>query len=278
MQSADTTLSTPSTDPLLRAAVERAIVTLWDHHREPLSLSSVAQSAGLSPFRLSRAFRAQTGTSPLRFLAAIRMYQAKRLLSQTSMSVADIAYETGYHRRRTFVRCFTARVGTPPERYRRLALDGVPRPLTCPQHPAPRQCGMRGLVRVPLQTPSMRIYVGAFTGSIVAGAPIARDVLDAPGPYHLTALPAGAWHIRAAAVPLPPHRSRPEPRQLSVGTASAVLQRGGGCVDVDLELRPAEVMDLPILLALPEFDRRGTHPVPRLGLVFEAGLAGVWTA
>ncbi|WP_194918662.1 helix-turn-helix domain-containing protein, partial [Catenulispora rubra] len=115
MQSADTTLST---DPHLRAAVERAIVTLWDRHREPLSLSAVAQSAGLSPFRLSRAFRAQTGTSPLRFLAAIRMYQAKRLLSETTMTVADIAFETGYHNPRTFDRCFTARVGAPPARYR----------------------------------------------------------------------------------------------------------------------------------------------------------------
>lgn len=274
MQSAETTLST---DPRLRAAVERAIVTLWDRHREPLSLSGVAQSAGLSPFRLSRAFRAQTGTSPLRFLAAIRMYQAKRLLSETTMSVADIAFETGYHSPRTFDRCFTARVGAAPERYRCLALDGEPRPLTCAQHPTVRRGGMRGLIRVPVQTPGMRIYVGAFTGAIVRGAPIARDVLDAPGPYRLTAVPAGRWHIRAAAVPLAPHRAGPEPQQLAVGTARAVVQRGGGCVDVDIELRPAEVMDLPILLALPEFDRRGTHPVPALGLVFQPGLAGVWT-
>ena len=273
MQSAETTLSTAP----LRAAVERAIVTLWDRHREPLSLSAVAQSAGLSPFRLSRTFRAQTGTSPLRFLAAIRMYQAKRLLSETTLSITDIAFETGHHNRRTFDHCFTTRVGTPPEHYRTLSREAEPRPLTCTQHPTHRRGGMRGLIRVPLQTPDMRIYVAACTGPIPRGAPIARDVLDAPGPYRLTALPAGSWHIRATAVPLTPHRPHPQPQQLAVATARAVVQRGGGCVDMDLELRPAEVTDLPILLSLPEFDRRGTHPVPPLGLVFQPGLAGVWT-
>ncbi|MEY9929004.1 AraC family transcriptional regulator [Catenulispora sp. GP43] len=268
MHSAETTF--PS-DPAVRAAVERAIVTLWEHHREPLSLSGVAQSADLSPLRLSRAFRAQTGTSPFRFLAAIRMYQAKRLLSETSMSVADVAFETGHRSPRTFSRRFTARVGAPPERYRRLALHGAPRSPNHTQRPAARPGGMQGLVRVPVETPGMRIYVGAFTGPVVRGGPVARDVLDAPGRYRLTAIPAGDWHIRAAAVPLAPQR-------LAVGTARAVVRRSGDCADVDIEMRPAEVMDLPILLALPEFDRGGAHPVPRLGLGFQPGPAGVWTA
>ncbi|MEY9910472.1 AraC family transcriptional regulator [Catenulispora sp. MAP12-49] len=269
MPSAETT---HSCDPAVRAAVERAIVTLWDHHREPLSLSTVAHCADLSPLRLSRAFRAQTGTSPARFLAAIRLYQAKRLLAETSMSVADVAFETGYRSPRTFSRRFTARVGAPPERYRRLALHGASRrSLMSTQRPAVRPGGMQGLVRVPDETPGMRIYVGAFTGPIVRGGPVARDVLDAPGRYRLCAVPAGDWHIRAAAVPLAPQR-------LAVGTARAVVRHGEGCVDADIEMRPAEVMDLPILLALPEFDRGGAHPVPRLGFGFEPGAAGVWTA
>src|SRR3954453_10028451 len=110
----------------MQKAVEREISIMWDRYHEPLSLDAMAGSAFLSRFHFSRIFRSATGTSPGRFLAAIRLYKAKNLLLETDMSVTDIAYEVGYNSLGTFISRFTRSVGVPPSRYRWLAEHGIP--------------------------------------------------------------------------------------------------------------------------------------------------------
>jgi AraC family transcriptional regulator of adaptative response/methylated-DNA-[protein]-cysteine methyltransferase len=65
--------------------VEHAIRYLEDHaHRQP-TLEQVAARVGLSEFHFQRLFRRWAGVSPKRFLQALTVDQAKRLLETTSV-------------------------------------------------------------------------------------------------------------------------------------------------------------------------------------------------
>lgn len=249
-------------------AVEQAIATMWSRYSEPLSLDALADSAILSKFYFTRVFRSVTGTSPGRFLAAIRLFKAKNLLLQTSMSVTDIAYNVGYNSLGTFTSRFTRSVGISPGRYRAVssasmhALPDRPRPAAAPSG----QIGeVSGELTIPGDEP-VRVYIGAFSSPLVEGAPADCAVLDYSGTYTLRNVPSGTWYIRAAAVGMRDIDPRPWARRpLLLGKGGPVVLRPADRrIQPDLHLRPATFIDLPILLALPELDNWG---VPELGRV-----------
>lgn len=237
----------------MQLAVERAIETIWRRYNEPLTLSELAAAANLSKFHFSRVFRSLTGTSPCRFLAAVRLAKAKELLRLTPTNVTDIAFEVGYNSLGTFTSRFTKSVGVSPARYRQLSKIGMPPPL--PTVVPGARGVVRGLVAYPDTELPTRVYIGAFGSPIAQGMPAACDVLDAPGPFRLTGVPDGAWHIRAAAVAL--HGAGPGPRSrkpMFVGAVEAVRMHRDRVIDIDLELHPVGLLDLPVLVALPELD------------------------
>lgn len=243
---------------ITRLAVEQAISTMWSRYREPLSLEELADSAILSKFYFTRVFRAVTGTSPGRFLAAIRLFKAKNLLLETEMSVTDITYSVGYNSLGTFTSRFTRSVGASPGRYRAMSsasTHSISRHLR-PAAPGPGRIGeVTGRLDIPGDEP-MRVYVGAFGSPVVEGAPADCAILDNSGAYTLGNLPSGTWYIRAAAVGVRDIDPRPWARRpLLLGTSGPLLVRPADRrVQPDLFLRPATAVDLPILLALPELD------------------------
>jgi AraC-like DNA-binding protein len=238
-----------------RLAAEQAISTMWSRYSEPLSLDELADSAILSKFYFSRVFRVATGTSPGRFLSAIRLFKAKNLLLETSLSVTDIAFGVGYNSLGTFTSRFTRSVGLPPGRYRALSSeDGHAlrrgRAVVCVGGGE-----LAGVVQVPCGRP-VRVYVGAFGSAVVEGVPAACAVLEGSGAFVLRGLPCGTWFVRAAAVEVSGVDPRPwarRPRLLAT-SAPVVLRSTERRMVPELSLRPATFVDLPILLALPELD------------------------
>src|SRR5260370_23685096 len=109
----------------MNSAVERAIASIWERYNEPLSLAEIAKSAILSRFHFSRVFREATGVSPGRFLSAVRIYEAKRMLVSTSLSVTEISLAVGYNSLGPFTNPFTDIVGVSPTRPRPLWRAGV---------------------------------------------------------------------------------------------------------------------------------------------------------
>ena len=79
----------------------------------------VALTAHLPP-KVRKLSQRVTGMSPGRFLSAIRLQEAKRLLLSTSLNVADISLRVGYTSLGTFSTRFTRSVGLTPTAYRRL--------------------------------------------------------------------------------------------------------------------------------------------------------------
>lgn len=56
-------------------AMERAVECIREHYGEPLALARIAESALLSRFYFTRLFKEETGLTPGRFLAAVRMHE-----------------------------------------------------------------------------------------------------------------------------------------------------------------------------------------------------------
>lgn len=238
----------------MKEAVERAIAIMWDRYNEPLSLDTMADSAYLSRFYFSRLFRSTTGTSPGRFLTAVRLFKAKNLLLETDMTVTDIAYGVGYNSLGTFISRFTRSVGISPARYRWLAQRGIP--LSRSTVAGVRRSGMvSGRVTLPPIDGPVKVYIAVFDTPIVQGMPAACDILEESGAYTLPDVPEGNWYLRAAAIGLDGINARPSVRRpLAVAGYDPLTMISGANLRIDLDLHQTGILDLPILLVLPELD------------------------
>jgi len=85
-----------------------------------LSVPALAAHAHLSPRQFSRAFTAQTGMPPGRYVDRVRLETASRLLEDTAATgVAEVARQAGYGTAEAMRRAFVQGVGVAPLEYRR---------------------------------------------------------------------------------------------------------------------------------------------------------------
>ncbi|MEW2353509.1 AraC family transcriptional regulator [Spirillospora sp. NPDC029432] len=241
-------------------AVEKAIECIWERYSEPLSLTEIAESARLSRFYFARLFRDTTGITPGRFLAAIRIHQAKRLLLSTSLRITDISFAVGYNSLGSFTNYFTTSVGVSPGRYRRLSRTAgfeFPRP-----QPDPRFGfgAVAGTISLPEGHGNARVYVGAFRTPIVQHPPAAAVIVDVPSGrpscYQLQGVPEGDWFVHAVGVA---DGVWPDPwahRTSLVGRHDSVTVAADDVTSVAVRLRAGRPADPPILLALPDLEPR----------------------
>jgi len=106
------------TDAARLDAVSRAVAYMSENLGQPQRLTDIAQAALLSPFHFHRVFRHITSTTPARFLAALRMAEARRLLLTTTMSVTEVCLAVGYSSLGTFIGQFSKFTGMSPRRFR----------------------------------------------------------------------------------------------------------------------------------------------------------------
>jgi AraC-like DNA-binding protein len=90
-----------------------------DNLARPIRLSELASLADLSPSQFGRAFKTSTGTTPHLWHLDARIESAKRLLADHSVSLAEIAFDTGFSEQSHFNRAFRAATGVPPGAWRR---------------------------------------------------------------------------------------------------------------------------------------------------------------
>ncbi|GAA1718869.1 helix-turn-helix domain-containing protein [Kribbella yunnanensis] len=104
-------------------SLEPVLHWIRDHLAEPLTLGTIATYASMSPRTLSRQFRAQTGTTPLRWLIRQRLARTQELLETTSLTVDQIATATGFGTADLLRQHFTKTFATTPTAYRRTFSD-----------------------------------------------------------------------------------------------------------------------------------------------------------
>ena len=92
---------------------------LQEHLAEELSLSVLAEQFHLNPQYISQLFKSEIGVNFLAYLTSIRMEKAKKLLLSTSLSVAEVAEQSGYGDYRVFTKVFKKSEGITPSQYRR---------------------------------------------------------------------------------------------------------------------------------------------------------------
>jgi len=89
-----------------------------DHPDADLSVEALARRAHLSPRQFTRAFTAETGTPPGRFVDRARLETAQRMLEDTQDSIEQVACASGYANPETMRRAFQRALGISPTQYR----------------------------------------------------------------------------------------------------------------------------------------------------------------
>ncbi|MGN0521761.1 MAG: helix-turn-helix domain-containing protein, partial [Eubacterium sp.] len=87
---------------------------------ENLTVGKLAEIVNMSSSHFSRIFKRQTGFSPYDYILISRLNRAKYLLQVTDMTVASIAYETGFNSESNFIYFFTENEGISPGKFRKL--------------------------------------------------------------------------------------------------------------------------------------------------------------
>ncbi len=98
----------------------------WVRERlaEPLTVEAMARHANVSPRTFARRFREETGTTPLQWLLARRVLEARRLLEESDLPVESVAAAAGFGNAASLRDHFRRATATTPTAYRRTFRAG----------------------------------------------------------------------------------------------------------------------------------------------------------
>src|SRR6266852_3200674 len=88
--------------------IERALTFIADNYSDPLSGGQLAKAVHLSNSYVAHLFQRRVGVSPKRFLKALRLRFAQRLLETSTLSVKEVFRHSGLGDESHFVRAFKA--------------------------------------------------------------------------------------------------------------------------------------------------------------------------
>lgn len=94
------------------------IAYIAEHTDGDLSVPMLAERAAMSERTFARAFLAETGMTPAKYVELVRLDRAKQLLETTKWPLARIADRSGIGSATTLARAFRRLLGTTPEEYR----------------------------------------------------------------------------------------------------------------------------------------------------------------
>ena len=98
--------------------IKKVTSYLTQNFSKSISLKEMADMAGLSLYHFTRKYKKETGVTPHQFLLSTRMSAAKYYLSNTTISIQEIALSCGFEDESTFCYSFRKREGKTPKQFR----------------------------------------------------------------------------------------------------------------------------------------------------------------
>ena len=241
------------------AAVERVIEYMYANLAYEITIDDMARTAMFSKFHFSRLFHAVTGLSPGRFLSAVRLQAAKRMLISTTMSVTEICFRAGYNSVGTFSSRFAAIVGVPPTVYRynggyisQLSVNARRNDWSSSSNT------LSGKIVTPSCEPGEYVFVGVFPDPIIQGKPIRYAICDnLSGIFKLDGIPAGTWYLLSYSFTQGDNSALLNPVHDNLSPLVAVhgpiaVKSRLPVRPVEMVMRPMRMIDPPVLLAVPD--------------------------
>lgn len=91
---------------------------LHTHYAEDINNTALSELVGYHPYHLNRLMKSSTGTTLRQYLINYRIENAKKLLRETDIRVAEIAESCGYKNFSNFSEDFKKKTGMSPIKYR----------------------------------------------------------------------------------------------------------------------------------------------------------------
>ena len=89
-----------------------------ENYRDELRLGQLSSMVGMTDSAFSRFFKQRTGKSLNEYIVDVRLGHAARLLVDTTHTISEICYETGFNTVCNFNRLFKKRKGCNPTDFR----------------------------------------------------------------------------------------------------------------------------------------------------------------
>jgi transcriptional regulator GlxA family with amidase domain len=89
------------------------------HYATPSPVAAMVALSGIAERTFTRRFAAATGMSPIDYVHALRLEEAKQMLETSDLPVEGVANQVGYEDASFFNRLFHRKVGITPAQYRR---------------------------------------------------------------------------------------------------------------------------------------------------------------
>lgn len=115
----------PSPSGLNERQLQQVLEFIRTHLGEDLSLDTLAQQVGFSPYHFARLFRRALGASVHEVVLRQRLEHARWLLQETEMPLAQVAVACGFADQSHLTRVFRQQVGRTPRAYRRESAIGA---------------------------------------------------------------------------------------------------------------------------------------------------------
>lgn len=104
--------------------VDKVIALMHGSYNREIPMSELASAVFVSEGYLRALFQEKCGMSPKKYLSMIRVSEAKQLLWQTTMSVAEVSYAVGFSDPLYFSQVFRKNTGISPSEFRKLYESG----------------------------------------------------------------------------------------------------------------------------------------------------------
>ena len=88
------------------------------NYSRDISLDDVSRNADVSPYYFTRLFKEETGVTFVEYLTNLRIEKAKKMISDSGMSMKEICQAVGYSDPNYFSRAFKKNVGVTPTEYK----------------------------------------------------------------------------------------------------------------------------------------------------------------